>query len=82
MRYDSNTSSGTLIITSGDETDVAPAAHNGVTVPLYDIDDASLNLAFQSPYTTTNTSAQIGARANTTYTFYGVCRGWDDFRRS
>jgi len=83
MRFAVNPSSSAVLITSGDETNVAPAGYNGFTAPLNDFQAPFYVGNFTSTDLTTNTSAQVGARAAAASTnFYGVTRGWDDFRRS
>jgi hypothetical protein len=83
MRFmGASASSHTVIITSGDETDVAPSAYASGTVPLWDLQGVSVDIAAQL-YVTTNTSGQIGARASAANgTFYATTRGFKDFRRS
>lgn len=76
-----------VIITSGDETDVAPVTSTLATVPLWDFSYSSattINLSSKGDgIITTNTSAQIGFRASSaSATVNAVTRGWKDFRRS
>jgi hypothetical protein len=74
-----------VILTSGDETDVAPGSDSSITAtPGFDLNGAGLAdpMFFQVPLIT-NTSGQIGARAGTTSSHFAVyTRGWVDFRRS
>lgn len=74
---------GQVILTSGDETDVAPAS-SATAVPLYDWSFALSNSELEAfLFVTTNTSGQIGARCSTTSGSLNiVTRGWKDFRRS
>lgn len=75
-----------IILTSPDETDVAPTISGGqfTSVPGSDWMETA---GFSSPagggqILTTNTSGQIGARATTTSVIFNlVTRGWIDFRR-
>lgn len=75
---------GVIIVTSGDETDVAPAT-GGIppsAAPGDDLFGSSGNIQI-SPFLTTNTSAQIRARANTAGLLFNVVtRGWVDYRRA
>ena len=74
-----------VILTSGDETDVAPTTFDTAAAPGYDFADLAYRVsgAFVTSFLTTNTSAQIGARSDTaSSTFWVVSRGWKDFRRS
>lgn len=78
-----------LIITSGDETNVAPPAPAGFTVPLFDLyavtTIATSGIGIKGDgLITTNTSGQIGLRSSsaTSSTVYGTTRGFRDFRRS
>lgn len=78
-----------IILTSGDETDIAPTNTNGgfTTVPGMDL---AYNVAQTLSITvgrdgilTTNTSSQIGARSTaSSTTLYLVTRGFKDFRRT
>lgn len=92
-RFSSETD-GLVILTSPDETDIAPNAGGGYNggftgVPGF---DTSSNSGFSGGITfsvksdgmlTTNTSAQFGARASNASTgIHFVTRGWKDFRRS
>jgi len=75
-----------LIITSGDETDVAPTSTLAFTAAP-GADGASLSGYTQSTLRdsvlTTNTSAQVGVReAASGVDIYWVTRGWKDFRSS
>lgn len=76
----------TVLLTSGDETDVAAGTVGATTAPAFTSNNTSNS--YPSPPSddelTTNTSGQIGARANTgtTQAIYVVVRGWRDFRRS
>ncbi len=76
-----------VILTSPDETDVAPATSvSSPAVPLFDMEDATgidqslLGMSF----ITTNTSGQIAARASSGSgnTIGITTRGWIDFRQS
>lgn len=75
------------ILTSPDETDVAPST-SSVTpaVPLWDMQNASAQdqSGLGISLITTNTSRQIGARASSGSgnTFAVVTRGWIDYRRA
>jgi hypothetical protein len=88
--YRMSTTSGNgfgVIITSGDETDVAPTAFNGTAAPLFDFaystSPAEGISNSRDGLVTTNTSGQIGTRASSaSETVYAVTRGWKDFRRS
>ena len=82
----SSTSIG-LIITSGDETDVAPVVAAGQTWTSGPGSDSTMASAgsFVSLFSgvTTNTSGQIGVRSNNaSMGIYWVTRGFKDFRRS
>jgi hypothetical protein len=75
-----------FIVTSPDETDVAPASYTSPgTVPGW---DSSINAttgvsAMFNWDLTTNTSSQIGGRGgSTSASFSATTRGWDDLRRS
>lgn len=81
LRYSGNTSGNTTILTSGDETDVAPSSAV-TTVPGYDYADSASSHMY-TMFLTTNTSSQIGARANGSSTPVDiVTRGWIDFVRN
>ena len=71
-----------LIITGGDETDVAPSASSaGTTVPLFSGASSGYPVTI-SENLLCNTSGQIGARANAaSQNLYLVTRGFIDFRR-
>jgi hypothetical protein len=78
---------GQIILTSGDETDVAPPANNSygfLAVPGFDMaNSTAASWTIATPILITNTSGQIGARsyaANTS--LYVVTRGFNDARRS
>ncbi|MGB9067364.1 MAG: hypothetical protein WCC21_02235 [Candidatus Acidiferrales bacterium] len=77
------TSAVGYLLTSPDETDVAPPAYATFTVPLWDMSATTIDTVSQ-PFLTTNTSGQIGARCSsgTTNHFYGATRGFKDFRRA
>lgn len=81
-------SSNWLIVTSGDETDVAPNTGGSLgftAAPGWDIENngASIYSAGSIGVLTTNTSGQIRARANTSSVpFQWVTRGFKDFRRN
>lgn len=77
-------STGTIgiILTSGDETDVAAVNSNIFTVPLTDLAGTTVTSYMPLSNMVTNTSGQIGARASSANgVFYIVTRGWIDFRR-
>lgn len=78
------TVSQAIIVLSPDQTDVAPSGLNGITSPLPNLNQGAAGGFVYAPlYLTTNTSAQIGARATAVSThFYGETYGWEDFRRS
>lgn len=90
-RTNTPTSGNAVILTSGDETDVAPSAYNVngfTTAPGYDLSGmgsgGTTNAVNQvgSGIVTTNTSGQIGVRASAAATtLYLVTRGFKDFRR-
>lgn len=84
IRAAAGSSSSSAILTSPDETDVAPATWSASTVPLYDYSQGGTGgFGVFTGFLTTNTSGQIGARAAAASTgFYGVTRGWQDFRRT
>lgn len=79
-----------IILTSGDETDVASPSSgdfdNGLfnNSPGYDACNVGSVTALLGgqPYLTTDTSGQIGARSNGTTVIYWVTRGFKDWRRS
>jgi len=80
-----------IILTSGDESDVATVVNGDwTTVPGFDFfygSNVNVATVLSSPrdgLLTTNTSGQIGARAQTgsSNTFYFVTRGFKDWRRS
>lgn len=77
-------SSENVLLTSGDEVDVAPDANNWTTAPGsdgYGVTGASSSFP-RDGLMTTNTSGQIGARAlSGTASLYWVTRGFKDFRR-
>jgi hypothetical protein len=86
-RASGGTNSTFIILTSGDETDVAPTgAGSGLftTTPGADLFNNGSSFALGlNAILTTNTSGQIGARANTTsVSWVWVTRGFKDFRRS
>ncbi len=71
-----------VIVTSPDESDVAPIAGAGVTVPMSDVISAASGPAAMNIDRITDTSGRIRARASASTThFYAVTRGWVDFRR-
>lgn len=84
-----NTNASSIIFTSGDETDVAPSAANvaGFTAaPGFDLcyynGSTNTPVPIANAMLTTNTSAQIGARADgASRNLYLVTRGYKDFRR-
>ncbi len=82
-RLSEDTGSGvSLILTSGDETDVAPNNSNPWTVaPGWDA-WSSDPTAISTRQLTTNTSGQIGARASNTSNLRWVTSGFDDWRRA
>jgi len=77
-----------ILWTSGDETDVAPAAIPTNSWSAAPGGDGGSVGSEVTPHAnqldlTTNTSGQIGARGTTAVpTIYLVTRGWDDFRRA
>lgn len=84
-----NTAASFIIVTSGDETDVAPLSpFSDAAAPGADnVAAVSGTAAGQSfprdGIVTTNTSGQIGIRGNTGGINVGaITRGWKDFRRS
>ena len=84
VRAQSLAASASFILTSPDETDVAPPSNGASTVPLADVTTAGSGFS-GTTYTgqlTTNTSGQIGVRGSTTLSFYLTTRGWIDFRRN
>jgi len=69
-----------IVLTSPDETDVAPATVFS-NVPGQDL-SSNNGGPVSTLFLTTNTSGQIGARANTTSISLAITtRGWIDFRR-
>lgn len=78
----------TILITSGDETDVAPVSEVSASVPLFDCSYLTNNNSGPtSPprdgLVTTNTFGQVGFRAiSSTSTTSTVTRGFKDFRRN
>ena len=84
-RTNVGTSNVGILLTSGDETDVAPGAYSWTTAPGADVyASGTQNSANYTGFLTTNTSGQIGARVNSgsSNSFYWVTRGFKDFRRS
>lgn len=83
VRANSDTANASVILTSGDEVDIAPPNGSGTpwtAAPGMDINGAGV---IASPFLTTNTLGQIGARAYASSThLYLVTRGWSDARRS
>ena len=78
IRAYSSSSGENILLTSGDETDVAPAG--SVTVPLWDINSGTATF---TGMLTTNTSGQIGARSTQASTSIAiVTRGFKDWRRN
>lgn len=84
---------GGIILTSGDESDLAPnvgSGYNGgfVGAPGYDVSSNSgfsggISFSVRSDSALiTNTSAQFGARGDSTSGLRFVTRGWKDFRRT
>lgn len=86
IRAETATATAGIILTSGDEVDVAPAAAGNWTVaPGNDLNTNTGTVlgGFFSGYITTDTSGQIGARAAAASTsLYVVTRGWKDWRRT
>jgi hypothetical protein len=83
LRFNMTFISASIILTSGDETDIAPPTYGTsfTTAPGFDVIPANNN-PVANTYLTTDTSGQIGARATTTsVSLYAVTRGWKDFRR-
>lgn len=83
----SNTNSANyVLLTSPDETDVAPTTNDNYSAaaPGYDVSRAGASVSTSlQPILMTNTSGQIGARANAASTLLVfVTRGWIDFRVS
>lgn len=79
-----STTGAYVIITSGDETDVAPATAY-TTAPMFDLQNtvSVANTLVPRTLFTTDTSAQIGARASAGSTSFNVVTsGWIDFRRA
>ena len=77
-RYQAANNSIAVILSSPDETDVAP----GNTPLAADLSsNTNYNLGVASTYLTTNTLSQIRARATSSSNFSVVTRGWKDFRR-
>lgn len=79
----SNASTASVLLTSGDETDVAPTTTTPMTAaPGFDQLDTTLTAGDQNsvcPFLTTNTSGQIGIRASAASTTVSeVTRGWID----
>lgn len=87
FRFISDSAGATFIITSGSETDVAPASSFG-SAPGFDLDPQNSGEANPGyygipPFLTTNTSSQVGIRASqSSQQVYGYTRGWIDFRRN
>lgn len=75
-------STNVVLVSSPDETDVAPAAYSGTpSAPLWTMSNQTFDPTMPC-ITLTNTSGQIGARSSTTGTqFSMVTRGFKDFRR-
>jgi hypothetical protein len=89
VKYRTQTPTGSqqVILTSGDETDVAPFASSSMsTAPGWDIANGAGTTSVNTKgdgELTTNTSGQVGARSTTTgVTLYWVTRGWVDWRRN
>ena len=92
LNTETNVINASILVTSLDETDVAPTGYTGsaayTAAPGYDMQVTS-GAATQykggllsSMFLLTNTSAQISARSDAASTkLYGVTRGWTDFRR-
>lgn len=90
-RANTPTASSSIILTSGDEQDIAPAAYattGFTTTPGYDMSGMGVGgtsnavSQIRDGILTTDTSARIGARANAAATsLYLVTRGYKDFRR-
>ena len=83
-RWIDNNNSNSLIITSGDETDVAPSPVGGTTAPLSDFQLGTSGYGpIPTPLLTTNISGQVGVRGSVASTaLYETTRGFKDFRRS
>ena len=82
-RYSVAGTGNAVLLTSSDETDVAPSAATPMTAaPGFDQLDTTLTSGVQNtacPMLTTNTSGQIGARATASSTTLSVVlRGWID----
>lgn len=83
-RYNITGAANSIIMTSGDETDVAPQAAGTTGGVAYDL---ATNAQFAAETSTTplitNTSSQIRTRASAAASALGVTtRGWKDFRRT
>lgn len=78
-------SGNSVLFTSGDESDVAPQGYPASTAPLFDAVNTGSGYETTAPAAailTTNTSGQIGARANASgVSLYWATRGFRDFRR-
>jgi hypothetical protein len=74
---------GGWIVTSGDETDVAPAATSFTSAPGNDgYNNGSWATGGGGGFVTTNTSGQIGIRGSGSFTMYWITRGFKDWRRN
>lgn len=84
-RFNSSSSNINLILTSGDETNVAPASGAGSwsAAPGFDFTNSGTfeNGGQNGSFLTTNTSGQIAGRATGNATLYLVTRGFKDWRR-
>lgn len=79
-RAESDGAGALCLVTSPDETDVAPSAS---VAPLFAWTfGASFQAAWESGPTVTNTSGQIGIRCSAAGTLHLATRGWVDGRRS
>lgn len=73
-----NTTASVCLVTSPDETDVAPSIS---TNPFFDVNEGT-GTTYTSDRTVTNTSAQIGIRCTAAGILFLTTRGWTDARRS
>jgi len=83
FRFAGTTNPSAILITSPEQSDVAPGTAS--TVPLQDgwNDTGQLYARAKNGFVVTDTSGRIGARSsNASTVFYLVTFGWCDFRRS
>ena len=77
-----STTANTVIFTSPDEADVAPASST-TTVPGYDaVSTSTIGAGTMQPFLTTDTSGRIGYRGTVAVSIGWTTRGWVDFRRT